>query len=599
MSDKNESGTVGAGRPRSSGARRRRVRGLVWMVFLALALGCVTWFAGAAGNSERVTRMWVSAKVAKDGSARVTEVIDYDFGHPTSDRHGIFRDIPGLTYEVDDEDVHATMDGGPVPYELSYGETTERSIRVGDADRTVSGLHRYRITYPLPDVVKKGKLAWDAVGTGWQVDLRNVEIHVAAPYGLDATRCVRGRTGSTQSCRAAQPDTGHLVAAPGNVAPGNGVTLYASAAARGAAVQAARPTPPAGARPDAEAAPDPLWTGLTVAGLALGCGLLAVGALRLLGRDRRPADLERPAEGTPPEALTPAQGGILLSEHVEPHHQVAWLLHTAFRRHINIRGTGQHPTLRRTRGLGGVPDADTTAVLDDMFAGRAEFVLGMYDPLFRSAWQSLGTRLAEWQRTSDLWDPASERRERVARLTGLGATLLGLVAAIIGSVLISHMNTAGWPMSLAGALVTGAGLALCLRAWELKRRSARGAALRLQVETFRQWLTDASPEAVGDATADAERFELLTAWAVALGLAQRWERSIATSTAPATTGGTRRSTAFAQLGPALAVGLITAAAVSATAPSSSGSGGSGGSGGGGSSGGGVGGGTGGGGGGSW
>ncbi|WP_353943397.1 DUF2207 domain-containing protein [Streptomyces sp. HUAS MG91] len=575
-----------------SGGRPRRVRGLVWLVFSVLVLGCVTWFAGAAGNGERVTRMWVSAKVGKDGGARVTEVIDYDFGHPTSGRHGIWRDIPGLTYEVEEDDVTATMDGRPAPYELSYGNTTDRSIRVGDADRTVTGIHRYRISYPLPDVVKKGKLAWDAVGTGWKVDLHDVEIHVAAPYGLDGIRCVRGRTASTQSCRATRPGAGQLVAAPGTVPSGHGVTLYASAD-RSSAVRAADPAPPAGARPDAEAATNPFRTGWTTAGLALVCGLLAIGLMRLLGLDRRPEALERPKTGTPPEGLTPAQGGILLTEHVRPHHKVAWLLDTAIRRHIDISGSDSNPALRRTGARAGAPDEDTEAVLDAMFAGRRELVLGASDPWFRSGWQSLGDRLDGWQRTSDLWEPAAERRANAGLMTGLATTLVGVVAAITGSVLISHVNAGGPPTALAGAALTGVGMALCLFSWELKRRTARGAALRDQVAAFRQWIAE---EGASAQTEDAERFELLTAWAVALGLAKRWEQSIEASTAPDATGTARRTSTLSRLGPALAVGLITAAAASATSPSSSGGGGGGG---GSSSGGGVGGGTGGGGGGSW
>ena len=41
---------------------------------------------------ERVVQIWASATIADDGSARIHEVIDYDFGG--YDRHGIFRDIP-------------------------------------------------------------------------------------------------------------------------------------------------------------------------------------------------------------------------------------------------------------------------------------------------------------------------------------------------------------------------------------------------------------------------------------------------------------------------------------------------------------------------
>lgn len=579
------------------------MRNLVWLVVCVLVLGAITWLAGAMANNERITRMWVSAQVAEDGSARVTEVIDYDFGYPVEGKHGIYRDIPGLTYEVEDDDVSVTMDGHQVPYELTYGETSDRSIRIGDADRKVHGLHRYRITYPLPDVVnEKGDLAWDAVGTGWQVDLHQVEVHVASANRWFGSRCVQGKSGSTRSCRAGQsyadqPTPGHLIARFGRVESGHGVTFYGAVDGRSVSdvVKPVRPAPPAGARPDADASPNPFRTGLTVAGIALGCSLLTIVPLRLLGRDRHATVLKRPtAEGAPPDGLTPEQGGMILTERVEPHIQAAWLLGVAARRHIKVTGSGQFPTLQRTPGRAGVPDADTTAVLDDMFAGgRREFVLGVYDPFFKSAWESLAARLAEWQRTSDLWDPAAERRARLAARAGLWATLSGFLTAIVGSGLISFVNGAGWPVVAAGAVLGGTGLALRLYGWELKSRTGRGAALRAQLEAFRDWLAEAPPEAAED----TEWLEQLTAWAVALGVAERWERSIdAATTAPASGRGTRSAT-LSWLGPALAVSLVAAVTASADAPSPSGSGGS--SSGGGSGGGGVGGGTGGGGGGSW
>ncbi|MBO1333647.1 DUF2207 domain-containing protein [Streptomyces sp. VRA16 Mangrove soil] len=581
-----------------SPTRRLRVRGSVWTVVVTVLLGLVVWFAGAAGNTERVDRMWVGARIAEDGSARVTEVIDYDFGHPVDGRHGIYRDIPGLPYGIDDDEVRATMDGAPVPYELVYGDNNHQNIRVGDAGRTVSGLHRYRISYPLPDVVKKGRLAWDAVGTGWEVDLRNVEVQVTAPFGLDRVRCVRGRTGSRQSCPFTGTGDGRLGGAPGTIRAGHGVTVYASAGAPNGDGKAAALRPPTGATPTAEASPNPLRTALTVAGIALGCALSTVVALRLAGRDRRPdAPVEVRDAASPPEGLTPAQGGILLAERVEPHHQVAWLLHASLRRHISVRGTGRHPVLRRTPGLAGVPDADTTAVLDDMFAGRKEFVLGSrYDPLFRSAWNSLNTRLTAWMETSGLWQPSSARRVLAGRWAGLGLTLAGAVTACVGTVLNGAVKSSGPPVYSAGAALTGIGIALLFHSWELHSRTAEGAALRLQVEGFRRWLGGAAARPEGEVPYDKDQLELLTAWAVALGMAERWERTVAEATA--VPGGPRGSTTLAQYLPALAVTLVAAAAVSTTAPSSSGGGGSSGGGSSGGSGG-VGGGTGGGGGGSW
>ena len=53
-------------------------------------------FGGSlVGDPERVTGYWTSAVLDDDGSAQVTEVIDYSFGTVAPDKHGIFRVIPG------------------------------------------------------------------------------------------------------------------------------------------------------------------------------------------------------------------------------------------------------------------------------------------------------------------------------------------------------------------------------------------------------------------------------------------------------------------------------------------------------------------------
>ncbi|WP_406461794.1 DUF2207 domain-containing protein [Streptomyces sp. NBC_01622] len=126
----------------------------VLMVFGGIGAGCQ-----ALSNTERVTSMWVGAEIRADGSARVTEVIDYDFGH-SGQTHGIYRDVPDADFDADD--VRATMDGHKVPYASTYGdsyrdengkESYAERLKVGDRNRTVGGVHRYRIQYTVTDAV--------------------------------------------------------------------------------------------------------------------------------------------------------------------------------------------------------------------------------------------------------------------------------------------------------------------------------------------------------------------------------------------------------------------------------------------------------------
>ena len=141
--------------------RRRRGLDVILLVLAVLVLGALTTSVAVASGGERVVQVWAAAVVADDGSARVTEVIDWDFG--PRGRHGIFRAVPGLRatapIEVSSPDAPAVVDVSTVG--------TPR-IRIGDPQRTVRGLHRYVLTYTLDGVVHGGRLAWNAVGTSWQ-----------------------------------------------------------------------------------------------------------------------------------------------------------------------------------------------------------------------------------------------------------------------------------------------------------------------------------------------------------------------------------------------------------------------------------------------
>ncbi|MFC9536819.1 DUF2207 domain-containing protein [Streptomyces sp. NPDC056975] len=598
----------------------------------AMVLGGATALAAVVGNTERVTGLWASAQVSRSGDARVTEVIDYDFGTGLEDKHGIYRDVPGLSPEAE---VSVTSASAPVPYELiDMGSQTR--IRIGDPTLAVHGLHRYRIRYHLDDVAPHGKLAWDAVGAGWRVELSHVEIHVAAPFELGGARCVQGATGSRQKCAVSGGAPGSLTVELDRLGAGKGATLYADAGRRLTDPVTAAAAPSGPVRDSG--APGKLWPGVLATVIALAAAAFTACALRFAGRDRvagdagreRRVDAARLASSLtpssrPPEGLSPAQAGVLLTERIEPEHKVAWLISTAADGHLDIDDNDHYPVLRRRPPEDAPPtDRNVKAVLDQVFAGRDSAILGVYDRYIVTAWDVLDKQLARWQGSCGLWDPAGAHRSRVARRAGVIAAGVGPVLVITGGVLSSGAGPAWQPLLTVGAVLAGAGLSLAVRARELRVRTARGTALWMEVESFRRYLAAAgrhdadglthSPAVAdtstdtdtGSATApepDAERPERYTAWAVALGEIDRWSESVTESTtAPsAATGPTRRPMNRMPLyGPAIALTLVSSAAASTRPPSSSGSGsGSGSSSGSGGSDGGVGGGAGGGGGGSW
>jgi Predicted membrane protein (DUF2207) len=241
--------------------RRRRVDAAV-LAGAVLVVGAVGLAAGVAGQTERISRLWAGAAVGGDGAARITEVIDYDFG--SQRRHGIFRDVPGLDPARPVEVSSATA---PDQVEVT-GTAQQARVRIGDPDETVSGRHRYRIAYPLAGVAPGGRLAWDAVGTAWPVPIAGVELHVVAPWRLEGARCVGGAAGSEDPCQVAQPEPGHLVATVDDLDDGEGVTLFATAGPRLAAARPCPPrrpasprTPAPGPSPRPSSRPPPPWPG--------------------------------------------------------------------------------------------------------------------------------------------------------------------------------------------------------------------------------------------------------------------------------------------------------------------------------------------------
>ncbi len=524
--------------------RRRRRLDLGLLAAAVLLVGVAALVGAAAGSSERITASWVGAEVSADGNAKITELIDWDYG--VHARHGIFRDVPGLEVEA-----AVTVSSGTAPAQFDVeGNGSVTRIKIGDPDRTISGRHRYRIRYPLADIAP-GQLAWDAVGTEWPVTISRVEIQVVTPFEVTAPRCVQGVAGSQTSCQIAQPEPGHLVARIDRLNAHEGVTLYGTAGRR--LDGAPRLLVPASDLP-ARGGGGLLPPGLLAAAAALIGAVLAAAWIRRAGRERVAAgavaagwaepgqeirvDIGKlgslaTVEASPPEELTPEQGGVLLAEAVRDEHKVAWLVGAAADGYLDITwGESGCALARRPRPEEAERrDPWTAAKVSDTFGSRKRVSLNSYDPRFARTWRAIGDRLENWRNSCGLWDPAGERRCVRVRLVGGLATVVGLVVLIVGGVL-SVSPGGAWPAVVgSGAAVAGAGLAALIVGWKLRLRTPAGADLWARTESFRRYPARSEGRHAEDA---AGRGLLLhyTAWAVAVGQADRWSRAVAESSVP-------------------------------------------------------------------
>ncbi|MDH3753801.1 MAG: DUF2207 domain-containing protein [Acidimicrobiia bacterium] len=577
-------------------ATRRR-----WDIVLlgagSLVVGAAASIGALAADTERIGEYWTHAAIAADGRAQVIEVIDYDFGF--NSRHGILRDIPDV-----DPEAPIVVSSPTAPDDLrvttGFGEV---SLRIGDADTTIRGRHRYRIDYPLDTLVSADRISWNAIGLDWPVPINNAEIHLTAPNELIDLDCARGERGSVGGCDVIQVSPGHLLVDVSGLGAGDGVTVFASRGAPLATLPRA-PTVPDGPADD----PGSHWLlpGLAGFGVALVAAGVTSMRVRVLGREQVwegvPTDVAfGPPTGTiagvqlldheqlaematvefeSPRDLSAAAGGIIHAEGVESRHQIAWLIESAIRDEIVLdEGDGD---LALVRGSA-VPHPAVAATLDAIFDRRDRVELGSYDKEFAAAWQKLAGELEDWRAASGLWEPKGHKRRRTARILGVLALVVGLGTAALGGALAGRAGPI-WILVVAlGGLVAGAGIAALVRAWELPVRTPEGSARWLQVESFRRFIAGSE----GHHAEAAARMGLLrhyTAWAVALDEVAHWEKAVeAAAAVPGSSAFDSTSDLhFVALTPALS----SATTSTFTAPSSSGGGGGGGAGGGGGGGGG-------------
>jgi uncharacterized membrane protein YgcG len=595
----------------TSFTRKRRGATIGSIVFVGLLLAVAAGFIAYWGlGSERIRHYDVDIAVQEDGTALVRETIDYDFGN--NDRHGIFRNFPGYALEGDQRVSDVRVRSASAPDDVELTDSGQAVIRVGNPDETVSGRHRYVLEYRITGAVSGDRLAYDAVGTGWDVPIESVDIRLTAPYRLAGVGCFLGYESSASRCETLGGSGDAVTAHVDGLDERQGVTIDGDRG--GALTGPARTALPADV---ALTAGQSYWVVVWLV-LVFGAVGFVVGTLppalwaRRAGRDRawggggidavfggpglesRPitdlvAERQVTIQFEPPRDLTPAQGGVLLAEKVEKHHQVAWLTQQSLDGWFAIENDGKR--LRWT-----APDdrwASAPPALQKMFNRRHKVKLGSYDQRFAVGYRMVADELTVWRQNCELWDHDAERRNRrVSSWVKVLAVLGVLAGAVLLFVTVSPTPAIAYLVAAGSGFFAGMGTSMAMNADELPIRTPEGFARRQLVEGFRRFFV-ASEGQHARAAAERGELRLYSAWAVALGELNRWNKAMAAAALPPETSGVAETASF--------MALSSTVHTATTAPSSSGGGGgdSSSSGGGYSGGGDVGGGGGGGGGGSW
>ena len=440
--------------------------------------------------------------IERDGTLVVRETIVYDFGN--NERHGIERDLVRSENYDDDHDrryeidavVVSTNEGTPDDVALSEQGDFFR-VRIGDPDRTISGVHTYDIAYrvtgallPFPD---HDELNWDTIGHQWRVPITAANVAAHAPADIEKVACFSGPEGSRAGCDQASSSGLDAAFAQTNLGQGAGMTVVL-ALPKGAVVPEPQPLLEERRTLGDAFALTPLTA--STAGLlaALGIGGVSLLAYRH-GRDRRwtgsAVDAAMgnidgseeaiplgdraagPVEFVPPDGVRPGQVGTLVDEQANLLDVTATIVDLAVHEHLRITelADGRHPDYQLERVEGGHGDLKPyeRELYDALFATGPTVALSDLKYKFTAELSRVKNALYD-DVVANRWYRVRPDRTRLWwRLIGLGVTILGVVLTVLVGAVSSFALI---PLAL---VVTG--IALLAVGGRMPARTGRGSAM--------------------------------------------------------------------------------------------------------------------------
>jgi uncharacterized protein (TIGR04222 family) len=559
---------------------RRAVAALAVLLAMALSLAIPILAAGQASAvplplADQANSFDVSFEVAEDGSVLVTERITWEFPSD-EERRGIERLVTTSVGYQDSEDVYrryrisditaSSPTGAPADVGVSdFGAVTR--IRVGDPNRTVTGVHDYVVSYRLGKVVNDigdgtAELYYNLIAPSNNSVYRGIRASVTGPVPATRTACFVGELGATEECTHAAGATSTF-ASP-DVGPGEGVTIVLSFPREAFADLTPDLVPydsSDGFGPDGQSALSPA-TQRALGGMLVGAGLLLpVGAAALMGalvhtrgRDEWYAGLTpglTPGHGEnapvrrggtpsvvvqfhPPDGVQPGLVGTIVDEQADTVDVSATIVDLAVRGFLRIEEIKSGGLFGRDdwelTWLAPPPDAKQltayeNALIDGLFATGSPVRLSALRQKFRPTLDLVQRRMYSevvdrgWFRRSP--EVMRQSWQTLGALLCGGAVLLGFFgfAPVMGL-----LDNTGFPFPPFLALVIGmfiAGLITIALGRRMASRTADGSAVLAQSLGFRRYLETAEANQIRWEEAE-KMFSRFLPYAIVFGIADRW-----------------------------------------------------------------------------
>ena len=156
-----------------------------------------------------ITKYIVNMRVNEDNSYDITEKITANYIFP---KHGIIRRIPLKNYVRRNDGTSSTNRARVTNISVdstfdSYNENSNKIIKIGDADKLLTGEHTYTISYKYDIGNDRAKnydeLYFNLIGNEWDTSISNVEFVIEMPKDFDKSKIgfstgSKGTIGSTQ-----------------------------------------------------------------------------------------------------------------------------------------------------------------------------------------------------------------------------------------------------------------------------------------------------------------------------------------------------------------------------------------------------------------
>jgi hypothetical protein len=454
--------------------------------------------------------------VSQDATMDITETVAVDFG--SLSKHGIYRTIPlryrdnyGQSYKLKFNLISVTdATYHTVPYTLSG--LSEKTLKIGDADRTVSGRQSYIIHYQVKRGVRfldSDEIYWNATGNTWPVPIEKTSAEVIYPDGTSNVKaiCFKGAMGSRESCVASA--SGHTAAfTTTNLAAYEGLTIVAGAP-KGTL------TPPSAM----SLILDTLWDNLPYLLIPITFAAFLFIWWRL-GRDPKTHHTIVP-EFAPPGNLSPSLMGLVKDEKVDMLDISVAIIHLASRGFLTIEETTKKKLIGK--------NTDYKLIRKDTKQSASRFETQLLDAIFGAGKEKLLSDLKNHfykhipKLKNELYDETVAKGYFAQNPNSVRGTYVALGILIPGAVgALLALASSAWVAFIVSSIII-----LPFAIWfglKMPRKTVAGAEMWRQIQGFRLFINTAERyrERFNE---DHNIFSKYLPYAMVFGLTKKWAKA--------------------------------------------------------------------------